>query len=163
MIPQDSITFTDDGHAWLVITYGKPQNWPVFNDRPCDTCEGSWEAVSFPSDEQDGEIVYALRRCPHCIDGRHTFEISTYCEQQCDVLPCKFVGDCSGGVRTLRVSVVPGMVLPLTRGDECPYAPHICLDDLGRWDHWDGTRSRIITVPPAAAPGMWAVKLKVQS
>jgi hypothetical protein len=79
---------------------------------------------------------------------------------------------------TLRVSVVPDMVLlihdhdNLLDGDSSldhDWQPHItvsadrallCVRDAKYTDDWD---ERPITLPPAAAPGMWAVKLAVRS
>jgi hypothetical protein len=80
---------------------------------------------------------------------------------------------CSNGVITHRVSVVPGMVLPMSSGK--PNEPmwesgrqyvHLMGDKAfvitARGDGWTAfSVDEIITLPPDAKPGMWAVKLQV--
>jgi hypothetical protein len=80
--------------------------------------------------------------------------------------------------RTHRVSVVPDTVLPIYDHDELldgavslprDWAPHIdimcgepllCTRNEKYPEDWDEDR---ITLPPAAAPGMWALKVEVHS
>jgi hypothetical protein len=74
---------------------------------------------------------------------------------------------CDGCTRTYRVSVVPGMVLPITHNDSAPLLDGARFVEM--WDDrnavaWiDGKNDGVITLPPAAAPGMWAVQLVVHS
>jgi hypothetical protein len=73
--------------------------------------------------------------------------------------------------RTLRVSVVPGMVLPIksSYGGTIP-EPEPCIwmmpDRTFRLRHPDiqhESNWQPVTLPSAAAPGLWAVKLRVLS
>jgi hypothetical protein len=132
----------------ILTDYGKP---PL--DRPCDTCGGTLAQGQAPDD-----------RCPDCGGtGRHTFtvEVGTY-------TPNGIPDDPSIAIycERRRVSVVPGMVLPIVEhGTEANGYPFI-TKGLGWVMHHipkaKAVRS-VITLPPAAAPGMWAVKLAVRS
>lgn len=171
MIPSDRIHDNGDGTAWLVI--GGPdhdariqgvEGWK-WDDRPCDTCGGDGE---FANDLNEGH----WQDCPDCAGtGRHTFEI--------EVDTPKYITFPSGASYTptirLRASVVPDMVLPIVSGAACESPPprvhHVCIHE-----HPDGflippnnaqllmgglhDSSRAITLPPAAAPGMFAIKLE---
>jgi hypothetical protein len=167
MIPHDRIHFNDDGTAWLVeeALPDSPSGWPATrNDYPCDTCV-SW-----------GGRGMSFKNCRDCDGtGRHTFEIEVACEACGDRHDIP-IGNSSGGA-TYRVSVVPGMVLPihdhdnLLDGDTAldhDWQPHItvsadqallCVRDARYTDDWD---ERAITLPPAAKPNMRAVKLRVE-
>jgi len=201
MIPADHIRFNDRDHteAWVVgDEYFWAEM--VLRDRPCDTCgdcptpgvlsEHTGVAVHpqygqikvegerrWPLHDLPGGTFYggsSHHRCPACGGtGRHTFTIDvdlSHAEMGCtksEVLE-------GGGIwptRTYRVSVAPGMVLPIL--DECPdYDPpdHICQAwGDGRWI-WhksddvaglDGITEEPVTLPSAATPGMYAVKLVV--
>ena len=155
MIPVDHITFDGDT-AWWVL----PEVWtgpddmlvPWALDRSCDTCSGQTRY------ENDGYVCSA-----RCIDGRHTFEIEVATSES------KGFGEF---IDTYRVSIVPGMVLPIVDND--------ALEWYGRHDHHIGMGAdehaeysgrserggepqfvRNITLPTAAGPDMWAVKLRV--
>ena len=115
MIPASSFGPIIDGKAWVVYLPNpvkRLDQWPRL-DRPCDDCDG--KSVNGTDDERD------LWK-DNCINGRHTFtvEVEGRCDPMghccfagCDLLPC---GCCRNAphlaqpVRTLRVSVVPGMV-----------------------------------------------------
>lgn len=153
-ITKDHISFNDDGTAWLVDIH----RWggSIYRlDRPCDYCQRNdlspMSAIGFV--------------CPAmCIDGRHTFTIEV--EEPLgrgDVFPDP------GWFTTHRVSIIPGMVLPIVGsadhdpGELCAIVEitddgEHCLWPEGIDNHFD---VEWITLPPAAAPGMWAVKLKV--
>jgi len=115
------------------------------------------------------------RHCPDCDGtGRHTFTIEVACEA-CGDRHDHPIGNSSGGA-TFRVSVVPDMVLPIYDHDELldgavslprDWAPHIdimggepllCTRCEKYSEDWDEDR---ITLPPAAAPGQYAVKVQL--
>lgn len=171
MIPADD--FLIDGNAaWLAVdahtifppTLGEFR-WDGL-DAPCDTCDGhgifeaeaSWE---IPCD---------------CIDGRHTFDI----EVDCGSLDCYWCDDPDQSdsaqepddhehlVSRLRVSVVPGMVLPIVSVWPI-HAPAIHHDPTSPVSEWWWTYAvengwnKPINLPPGARPGRWAVKVRVAS
>jgi hypothetical protein len=152
MIPADHWHDNGDGTAWWVVKpplHG-PGMWQRL-DRPCDTCDG--EGVEFAGDEDDiGDA------CPACDGtGRHAFTVGVASYRFNGGNPGWFVQD------TLRVSVVPGMVLPIWAASHADgvHGPHICIQPGPRftvhtWDGWEPA-----TLPPAAAPGMHAVLLAV--
>jgi hypothetical protein len=147
VIPASHISFNDDGTAWWVIDTTTTPDYEWALDRPCDTCDevSPWLTNIVPCKDCDGA-------------GRHTFDI-VVADRLLPHLP----------FATYRVSVIPGTVLPIRQqqGLQCEY--------VGQWiarvgDRWliqecDGvnltTHPALITLPPAAAPGLWAVKLKV--
>jgi hypothetical protein len=142
MIPHDSITpFDSDGKAWLI---GHTSEWSLL-DCPCDSCSDHWGE---DDDEWDPSC------CPDCEGtGRHTFKITA--------------PDFRGG-HDLLVSVVPGMVLPIYGQDPGDWPdmltadrPCVIIKSDGTAVLWDGAGDFVaITLPPAAAPGMWAVQLQ---
>jgi hypothetical protein len=158
MIPADRIHFNDDGTAWWVMDEAPHRGLNAI-DRPCDTCGGSmyvWpEGSSFRSNTP----------CPDCDGtGRHTFTIEV--ENDTYLIDPSF---------TYRVSVVLGMVLPIygedDMGDRLPqeWMPHITINSFNAAQQWwrnpkcpDEWANDGITLPPAAKPGMWAVKLEVR-
>ena len=169
-IPADHWHANNDGTAWLIAQRCRddraPQeaHWGVGHpcvygcralDRPCGTCDGRGIAA-VTSRGEDGYDA-----CPDCIDGRHTFEVEIDRSSTLINFPPG-----TTMTQTLRVSIVPGMVLPiveLVTGGECPDSPHVCLP-FDQWCFYDGDVSEEdIALPPAAKPGMWAVKLAVQS
>jgi hypothetical protein len=154
VIPADHISFNDDGTAWWIPSWPFTVGVVRQLDRPCDTCDGAMSR----------RVVKETMRPHGCIDGRHTFDI----EVEADY----FIGPMHHHIlaEVHRVSVIPGMVLPIH--NECPDEKpieHVCQayqDE--RWIlHLDWKKLKIepserqIALPPAAAPGMWAVKLKV--
>lgn len=154
MIPADHIAF-DGNRAWLVVS--SPVDASVALDRPCDTCIG-------------GHNDWCIN---NCINGRHTFEIKVACAT------CHGVGTtpnpasasgrqvCHPHTRptTYRVSIVAGMVLPIVDEDEADTAPtsHVAMWADGTNTYHDGELWYYITLPSAAKPGMWAVKLNVSN
>lgn len=151
----------DGDHAWLVITQTQMEmeSWH-YHDSPCFNCEGQHDGT---------RDTY----CPDCIDGRHTFDI----EVEHPGPEGAHIASTDGTYRrVLRVHVVPGMVLRLTAfpmligshisqfGDEWTYWP--CTDDEPMIVDTPGglqftDNFHFVTLPPAAKPGMWAVKLAV--
>jgi hypothetical protein len=169
MIPADHWHDNGDGTAWLVFKFGTGLNGAAWEelDRPCDTCDGT---MRVGCDEHDS---WSCEPCPDCINGQHTFTVEVRCIEchERDLLGFTPTRNCSG-IRTHRVSVAPGMVLPIH--DECPDEDpieHVCQayrDE--RWIlHLDWKKlkcqpsERQLTLPPAAAPGMWAAKVAVRS
>ena len=175
-IPASHIKFSDDRTtAWLVVSADPSEyGWDVALNRPCDTCDGSLEQLI---------VERGVVRCPDCHgSGRHCFEIEVRTECTCER---RTIGggagwydhatDCpvrsikgylaSDGwhfVRTLTVSVVPGMVLgPLDDGQF-----------VGESDYWYEEPNILrhfhddqndITLPDAAAVGMFAVWFNVHT
>ena len=160
MIPADHITFDGDT-AWLVCpneyTGTDDEAWLFLSfwhgsDRPCDTCDGmGWRPDRYNANSS--------LRC-HCIDGRHTFEIEVE-QVEPPIAPGRY--SLRQVWRTYRVSIVPGMVLPIWRG----HPPTEVRRFIAAWgDGWalvdrdTNTGPIIAAFPPAAKPGMWAVKLR---
>jgi hypothetical protein len=175
VIPADRITFNGNEAWWVVkpvhrraVTntvgddYDDP-SWFMSLDRPCETCDET-------SYVQGEEFV----RCG-CIDGRHTFDIETPCPTCATKSEwCGFDGignpDCSNGTATYRAAIIE--VLPITEGLQCSERiAHVCQNPewshTGWLHHAELTDDRHIEtewpiiLPPAAAPGMYAVRLKL--
>ena len=174
MIPATSITeFDADGKAWTVANdprdvWGADENL----DRPCDTCGGTGA----------GRNRY---KCPDCGGtGRHTFVIKVARPQpQCDAAwpehsvgdynpsCCRFPKSCSAYESVAhRVSVVPGMVLPIHQA-QGPIPETEFIADWGdrflgqpRWvlmpKETSSDAGQTVTLPPDAKPGMWAVQVQ---
>ena len=153
MTPADRFLLDVDT-AWLVY-----EDQSLFSvdankllDRPCDTCKG--EPPPFVS---YGPGMVQMQCADRCIDGRHTFDIEVEVRtSQLGVEP----------KATYRVSIVPGMVLPIV-GWTSPFPEAFITPDGDRHRVYptgvepDTDDTLLITLPPASAPGMWAVKLKV--
>ena len=163
MIPATHFRDNGDDTAWWVLTASDTidpatgENYIDTLDRPCGVCGGN----GFTSNEMLRDAP-----CPDCIDGRHTFDVVVQTCERYDCPAC--IGDGPGShdrFRTNQVSIIPGMVLPIYGG--CPdYEPadHICQCYDDQWTHHssDGPYTEEqVTLPSAAAPGMWAVKLRV--
>jgi hypothetical protein len=146
----------------------------------CRTCIDA-DRITFTDDGHAWCVFDAAMNpdhaCPDCIEGRHTFEIevATGCTPTCPHHACR--------PRSYRVSVVPGMVLPIVLG-MCPNKtndPHrpahihmnadespmpvfgMCVENADQvWDSPWKSRN-LIDLPPNAAPGMWAVRLAVHN
>jgi hypothetical protein len=182
-IPKDHISFNDDGtEAWIVFMVMPPVTqegsvrspWFALN-RPCDMCQGTAWSCIVETDEGD----FMEDTCPDCIDGRHTFTIEVEQDRDAWVCECSAIGrhHCvyNGwrevfplSARTYRVSVIPGMVLKMRQWQH-PLPTDMtypCLIQMpkGYWltAHTDSFSDGFqVPLPPAAAPGIWAVKLKV--
>ena len=176
MIPATHFLPLHDGTAWVVFGDDDnerdffPAEWVTDLDRPCDTCDGTG-AQNPDEDYDDINIAWAvdvdtgpLYDCTaDCIDGRHTFDI----EVPRHVAPMRD-GIHIGTTVTLQVSIIPGMILPI-RDNETDYGTpnhsgdmFICADGTAYIDTPEDYMTDI-TLPSAAAPGMWAVKLRLCS
>lgn len=157
MIPADHIQFNGDT-AWLVGT----EWWGTTimrdaQDRPCSTCEGCGWTVEGPNYyEPYGDRIV----CLDCIDGRHTFDIEVEADYFIEPSHHHVLADVH------RVSIVPGMVLPIVDiwPTESPAIYHDPSSPVSEWwytlakpDGWNLP----ITLPSAAAPGLWAVQLRL--
>lgn len=167
-ISADWITFTDDGHAWLVgdtFVNGKP--YVKLWENSGFTLE-SLERREDPAFEIE---VESNNTCYWCNDPDQSDSAQEPDDHEHDSI-------------TIRVSVVPGMVLPIVRG-ACPdktNAPHrrahvhlaepsdddqsasgICHEncDLIFDSPWKSKNAALL--PSAAAAGQWAAKLRVAS
>ena len=166
MIPADQIAFDGDTAWWV-------KNKPTYDgadgatltslDRPCDTCDGTGANqpdedyddinLAWATDDDTAELYDCTGGCDGT--GRHTFTIEVS------------FGVMTRGFRIHRVSVVPGMVLPIVAdADDLPDCPPLIeMDDGGVRFFDEGVvetnDAEPITLPPAAAPGMWAVKLRI--
>jgi len=148
MIPASALHDNGDGTAWLACQpiSARAENdaaWWRQRDRPCDTCSDEWFSY----------------RCHACSGtGRHTFEIEVNTNEWSSVIQ-------GTKVYIHRCSVVPGTVLPIV---EEPWSGWCDPSVITLMRRADGDRGMIgnwkrITLPPAAAPGMWCVKLQVHS
>lgn len=158
-------------------------------DRPCDTaCNYGCDMYG-----DHGPLACENGCCPDCDGtGRHTFTIeveASGCEhrytdhgggnytawEKCR--DCKAARDGYGmtpWVKRLRVHVAPGMVLPIyakpsdgTEGE--PKVTILGPTDQGRvlglyWRNYPHDNpAEVITLPPTAAPGMWAAQLAIHT
>lgn len=187
MIPSTAIAF-DGNRAWVVVTPdpkrgGISGRWFA---RPCDTCGSLVRAGDQVIDPEgrrwvNGRSVarYEPFTCPDCDGtGRHTFEIEAECEVVNSVEHRKpfsrervatWDGSWRKEVIRYRVSVVEGMVLPITDNDECDGTHRIVLWDATTAFTCTGPKGphEFITLPPDAARLLaegktpWAVLLDV--
>ena len=162
MIPADHITFDGD-MAWWVLDedYEFDSVHARSLDRPCEWCQRHLSSGAWPN-------------CPDCNGtGRHTFQIEVECDVCADRAEwCGFDGIgnplCSNGTVALRVSIVPGMVLPIVsaeqyRNDMSLRGPFVIAYSDGTTSVYHNTSDiRVTPLPPAAKPGDWAVQLNVQ-
>lgn len=144
MITSDHITFDGDT-AWMVEwpAPDSPSGWPVNrNDRPCDTCS-QWNGNGMDDDVCD---------CADCRGtGRHVFDIEVPHED-------KRWSSVIQQYRTRKYSVYVVEVLPITEG--VINEDHVGMYDDGAWHViWNDQHANEVPLPPAAEPGMWAVKL----
>jgi len=145
MINADSISIQGD-RAWLLYRPGVDPmvRWKQAN-RPCDTCDGRRWSLG---DRTPG--LYDAVPCKDCIDGRHCFDIEVeYAHNE-------------GAWQDLTVHVIE--VLPIVGNGICGVERHV-VDRGADGDDWHVCSSlnawEQITLPPAAAPGQWAVELAV--
>ena len=157
MIPADSFLLDGDTALWVVPDADHlPQHW----ERSCDHCQPT-TSRTYPR--------YHPEFCPDCDGtGRHTFDIEAWL---CDVYDC---AKCIGGVHkrqdTFRVHVID--VLPIVENAawDGRTLPMICRSTHDR-DYFLRSAPLLggyhevtdVTLPPAAAPGMWLVRLAVHS
>jgi hypothetical protein len=177
-ISDTAITINGDT-AWLVVPLSgyHPNVATTYThyNRPCDRCHGTGRML-----EDDA----SRPTCPDCHGtGQHTFTLDVECG---DSIHLPFVPDLTdddpwyvpgdrecrqcdeSGTRSLSVHVVA--VLPIH--DHCAdYKPadHICRawqDERWYWhrsDLGDRPTEEIVTLPPDAAPGMYAVRMEVHT
>jgi len=159
MIPRDRILLDDDGYGWWVLgPWTQDDNPPIKQlDRPCDTCGGKRCVENF-------SVQYGWDRCPDCIDGRHTWTA----EVSRNSMPMRD-GVHQGRTRSVRLSVVPDMVLPIYGEHPCDWPemltadrPCVIIKDDGTAVLWDGAGDiTSIKMPDAAKPGeSWAVRVR---
>ncbi len=156
LIHHDHITITDNT-ALLVVSENEAVDayGPKWANRPCDTCDGCKHLCV------DG--VNNIR-CPDCVNGRHTFTVEVDYGS----------GNTYGG-RTrgepwgveFRVHVID--VLPIVdetdvlNGVTVP-AHHVIMRYSGEaWAVVGTSPPERITLPSAAEPGMWLVRLAVHT
>ena len=151
MIPATHFRDNGDDTAWWVLTASDTidpatgENYIDTLDRPCGVCGG--ERLRY-----DG-----IHDCDICDGtGRHTIGAEIAWQTEVDAYES----------RTLRASVIPGMVLPI-RDNETDYDPpnhsgdmFLCAAGTAYIDTPEDYMTDV-TLPSAAAPGMWAVKLRV--
>lgn len=140
-------------------------------DRPCDTCAGL--AKRFIDDHGNvwGNIMaqnldlHESIPCPDCVDGRRTFGIEVEGMVTFGEPPNRH--GAGWGTRSLRVSVVPGMVLPIVTSER--YRNDMGLRGPFVIAYSDGTTSvylstsdiRVTPLPPGARPGRYAAQLRI--
>lgn len=166
MIPSSHFHLEADTAWWVTgDLIASSEGWALTIDRPCDTCDGERLVPGSTADElQRIEEV-----CPSCDGtGRHTFDV----EVECLCEPESGLDGCEAG--TYRVHVISGMVLPIVETIPASTShlienePAVFSDPEWR-DEWfirttDGCIDSLgVTLPSAAAPGMFAVKLGVHS
>lgn len=165
-ISSDCITFLPDGEAWLVLeghAVRGERRWDSRRymsdlDRPCSTCGGTRKVPGM--NRSPGDLLFP---CPACNGtGRHTFDLEVEADYFLEPTHHHVLADVH------RVSVIEGMVPPIVADyDESGPFPLIVQDEDLRFylvtaeDEAAGSDGAPITLPPAAAPGMFAVKLKV--
>jgi len=162
MIPADHIHFNDNGTAWWVLHRAyEAVGFSKRFDRPCDTCV-SW-----------GGRGMSFKNCRDCDGtGRHTFTIEVEPSNLGESLPGRTdLYPPDELPSQFRVSVAPGMVLRIISmsaacADDAPPLPFI-ISPVRRGEatviagYPDADHETVITLPPDAKPGMWAVKLNV--
>jgi hypothetical protein len=166
MIPATAIHFNDDGTAWSLLyelaQYVPAAEFPeVWLDRQCDTCGG------------DGVQAGIGFRCTFCDGtGRHTLTVEVGEQTALAESDPEFAASLRS--LTLRVSVVPGMVLPVhvipspLEPDEMMWKlettpqPFIGIAQVsGLAVLVEHDRATPIALPPDAKVGGYAVKVKV--
>lgn len=163
MIPADHITI--DGDTALVVKSPFDSTIPSFEplDRPCDDCDGQGERFVDEHGSVWGDTLaegLGLTERIVCVacdgSGHHAFTVEVK-------TPGGHNGDLhqgvgwSGGTRTLRVHVID--VLPPDEWwprCDCPTCPS--MNNPQRKRHY-----LTCTLPSAAEPGMWLVRLGVHA
>jgi hypothetical protein len=159
VIPFDRWHDNGDGTAWMVVTLPVSAAMQHF-DRPCDcNCH----------DSAGPDVV---EECD-CIDGRHTFTVEVeHAANGCQIGSCRDQdSDLRYGVHRLRVSIIPGMVIPII--DPGPCSPEVipCIElwtkgtsagDAWLWLDDQQRHALSVNLPDGKRVGMYAVKVKVQ-
>lgn len=166
MTPADRFLLDNDTAWWVIGDLDAFHDYEYLDlERPCE----SWRPVcnrigpNFGKPDHNG--------CSDCgSTGRHTFDIEVECPTCTGRAEwCGFDGignpACSNGVTTYRVSIVPGTVLLIADRDDLSPTALIFINESGNAYLYDPSERINLPVflPSAAAPGMWAVKLKVST
>ena len=190
MISADRIKVSDDGRrawwAWGGNGTAHPPADLLVLDRLCDLCNGTKKVRGVNAGP--GDLPFT---CPDCHgSGRHCFDIEVRADgpepcnrhDPCDCgcyrdayggrphckMGCGFDDPSSWPVRTLTVSVVPNMVLPVVGLH--PFGPLTHADGYalllpdGTGQVWQAAGmedSTIIDLPAATNPGDWLVALDI--
>jgi hypothetical protein len=147
----------DGTEAWLVR-----EAWEVDPDhdadRPCDRCFGEGVILVVNQGEEPCGVCNGT--------GRHPFDIEVAVEHT----GTGWIAD------RHRVSVIPGMVLPIVKRHPISHYSTLAEGETTRvilrslpapggvvveYTNHSGAVVDDLTLPPAAKPGMWAVKLHV--
>ena len=170
MIPADSFLLSDDGTTALVVFGGVPGwtpiGWEALFNRPCVVCKGLGR-----------DIADLVTPCPDCDGtGRHTFTIEVECTGKLVEVTDngRFGLSCDGGCGkeypwgTLTFTVHVFDVLPIVDENDAmngPGIPRRCIiyrSPTEAWFYGDADEGvERITLPPDAAPDMFAVSLDV--
>ena len=163
MIDADHWHDCEDGTAWLVTDSNMAFIDYTGADRPCDGCDGRKWCLG---NDTPGMASYSA--CPECDGtGRHTFDIEVAWQTEVDAYDSQ----------TYRVSVEPGMTLPIRDWHWKPSdgTPQRWLSENGvtfeqtnlhRYSLRESDGFHItshpsnIALPPAASPGKYAVKVR---
>ena len=175
MIPADMFHDNGDGTAWWIPRddeFGSDVLIDAIRDdmRPCDACDGSgWT---------DAVRIVGRVPCRACDNtGRHTFAIevaqSSFWSKDEQIKyridPCDDADCCQRPPAAFRVSVVPGMVLPIVGDGFVVDGPYIELVDGGEVVLWTPDqaigdhRSSFVGdgIMTGARPGDTAVQLRI--
>lgn len=148
VIPADRWRDNGDGTAWWIPVRCVDERAPqAAHWNNGDPCQYGARALDRPCDY------------PHDCVERHTFKVDVAVQTEVDAYESE----------RIRVSVVPGMVLPLLEWtaiyDPDRVGAHVTRSRDGqRWTLFPPSETeaaRFVTLPSAAEPGMWAVLLKV--
>ncbi len=173
MIPHDHISIDGDTALLVVKAYSLPlvdlrsaHEMPI--DRPCDSCDGGAHTpkgeIMRGMIEVGGKVGDNYKPCSDCDgSGRHTFEIVVSFDDGRKVSN-KLMDEAR--IRTLTVSVVEVLRIRDNETDSDP--PNhsgdvfMCADGSAYVDT-ETDHMTDIDLPPAAEPGMWAVRLAVHT
>lgn len=153
MIDADHITFNDDGTAWWL---------PIDNEFGTDVL-----IDSLRDDEESGESFPIEVECEHQNARTISGVPGDGDDWQCDECGSDDGSPSYGLIH--RVSVIPGMVLPIHALVSSRHtSSYIAQTGFTRSDRWflidrNADNAELINLPPAARSGMFAVKLKVSA
>ena len=159
----------EDGTAWWVTDSNVAFIDYTGADRPCGGCDGRKWCLG-----NDTPGLYDAIACPDCNGtGRHTFDVEVGCSVRCSPADHLFQGGatcsvCNGSsMLTYRVSVEPGMVLPIVNYGEHNIVGRYIVTNVESDSFYMmqnetfPVTSELITLPSAASPGQYAVKVRI--